>query len=419
MLFRSVDPGVVKFGEVADALAELGMPEPFCRNLKAVETEDQMLDVLATLPIEWAKTALDLYELADIVIPKARYASIGADADFEIALAQDPSYWQWYLHPSQSHIVTLPWDLRVSVCGSAGTGKTVCAWHRMKSLAALKHSVAFICPNDDTLAISKHQLTKMMDGMSSKAYFFVPKSPEEMKQVADRVDHLIVDEGQELPPTWYEAISPIIRRKKSGLTLFFDLNQLFGNIRAGHTSGYEKRRERWDAAIAGLGCLSLSLNINYRNSREISAYYFKLLDQALLTRISAEVPVFSAGEVIQHAVKSTSDVPSSAYQLYRQMRRNLSDDEIAVVCLSGNRATTEIRTFFEGAGVRVETEPGGSHGLLITNPERIRGHERKAVLVIVPRIDAVTDKVGRAIRGYTAMYRARDMLVIMETEERQ
>jgi len=416
-----VDPAVLKFGEVADALAELGMPEPFGRGLKAVETEDQMLDGLAMIPAEWAKTALDLYELADIVIPKARYTSISADADFETALAKGSSYWQWYLHPSQSHIVELPWDLRVSVCGSAGTGKTVCAWHRMKALAAGNRTVAFICPNEDTLAISKQQLAKMMDGISSKAYFFVPKSPEEMKQVADRVDHLIFDEGQELPPTWYEAISPIIRRKKSGLTLFFDLNQLFGNMGAGHTSGYEKRSERWDRAIVGLGCLSLSLNINYRNSREISAYYFKLLKGALLTPITAEAPVFSAGDVIQRSVKSAADVPSSAFQLYRQMRRNLNDDEIAVVCLSkiGARTTAEIRAFFERAGVTVLNEPSGSHGLLITTPERIRGYERRAVLVIGPRLDAVADKVGRAIRGYTAMSRARDTLVVIEVEETQ
>jgi hypothetical protein len=136
--------------------------------------------------------------------------------------------------------------------------------------------------------------------------------------------------------------------------------------------------------------VSLSLNINYRNSREISAYYFKLLDQALLTRINAEAPLFSAGDVIQHSVKSASDVPSCAYQLYRQIRKNLSDDDVAIVCLSGSRATAEIKTFFEGAGVTVLTEPGRSQGLLITTPEKIRGHERKAVLVIVPRLNAVS-----------------------------
>jgi hypothetical protein len=120
-------------------------------------------------------------------------------------------------------------------------------------------------------------------------------------------------------------------------------------------------------------------------------------------------------------VKSAADVPSSAFQLYRQIRRNLSDDEIAVVCLSriGARTAAEITAFFERAGVKVLTGPSDAHGLLITTPERIRGYERRAVIVIGPRLDAVADKVGRAIRGYTAMSRARDTLVVIEVEEIQ
>jgi nucleoside-triphosphatase THEP1 len=53
-----------------------------------------------------------------------------------------------YLYsPSQSFIVNMPVDYRIAISGSAGTGKTVCAWYRLQNLAKQGHIIGFVAPN--------------------------------------------------------------------------------------------------------------------------------------------------------------------------------------------------------------------------------------------------------------------------------
>jgi hypothetical protein len=369
-----VESDALRFSEVADALAELGMPSALSNRLRAARSDDDVLDALSEMPEQWSTTALELYEISDVLVPTARYTLLTDAADLEDALANNNRAWDLYLHPSQRHIVDLPWDVRVGICGSAGTGKTVCALHRVVALASSGRAVALVCPNDDALMVSKQHLGRMLQGTNVDAYFLVPHAPNELAQIVGGVDHAVIDEGQEIPPTWYQFLNRAETRR-SGLTIFFDLNQLSAQIPAGYTRKFHERKESWDSAVLRqLGCIALSLHVNYRNSREISECYFHLLKESLLSPITAEVPVFSAGPVIRKAVTSASAVPTAVFQIVRQLRKTYADGEIGIVSSTSVKALDGVSEVLKSAGVSVHGDPNRSDGVLVATAIKVRGY---------------------------------------------
>jgi len=56
------------------------------------------------------------------------------DEECSLILGAGGGDWEIYLHPSQTFLVELQRSFRAAVVGSAGTGKTICAWHRAKHL---------------------------------------------------------------------------------------------------------------------------------------------------------------------------------------------------------------------------------------------------------------------------------------------
>ena len=115
-------------------------------------------------------------------------------------LAQDG---ELYLHPSQEFVVELPTSSRAAVVGSAGTGKTICAVRRTAHLAFAGVTVGYVCPNDSALEISKNHLSSIN---CDESYYLVAKKPDELLQLVETVDHMIIDEAQEIPSTWLAGV---------------------------------------------------------------------------------------------------------------------------------------------------------------------------------------------------------------------
>jgi hypothetical protein len=403
--------------EAVSALEALGMPREHLEPLRHLANEDQLLDSLTNIPAEWANTALDLVELAGLRIPKAKFHIFEADSAFEDLLNRPFEEWQIYLHPAQKHIVELPWDFRTIVSGSAGTGKTVCAWHRIEMLCSEGHSVGFACPNDLTLRLSKAMLSKLLKECHTDCLCLVPRNEQELVDLAQEVDHLVVDEGQELSPAWYAALANGIRGKKSGLTIFCDLNQIFGGYEPGDTRRYTYRAAQWDKAMAQqLHCVRINLSVNYRNSREISTYYFDMLDEALLKPIKSEVPLFSAGEVIRHKVQDRREMGLAVAEIVRRLCRDYSERDIGIVSLLNQQATNELADALGRLNIALGRDPLSCRGVLLARPKEIRGYERRAIIVAAPKRDFLIRKVGRAIDAYVGLSRARDSLAVVELE---
>jgi hypothetical protein len=403
--------------ELLEALESLGMPRDHLATLRAAHTEDELIDALEQIPQHWSETALCLFEMSDIQIPRARFQVLADDSELERMLNEPAASWQLYLHPAQRHIATLPWDYRVAVSGSAGTGKTVCAWYRMQHVALESRRVAFVCPNEAIFQLSEPVLAELLKESVGDAFFLMPRSADEMRQLAQQVDHIVVDEGQELSPQWYSSLSSATQGRNLGLTLFFDLNQLFGNIPRGDGRRYENRLDRWSKAMAQLRCTSMTLYVNYRNSREIAQCYFRLLDEALPKRIICELPAFSAGDVVRIGVRFESDLAIKLAEIYRRLRKDYVDSDIAIVCLLSEKRIDELAIELQKKGVSVHRELSRKDGVIITAPDHIRGYERKVVIAILPSNDSLVKNPGSAIRGYVGLSRARERLIIVEPKE--
>jgi hypothetical protein len=331
-----VTTGELLPGGVYDAVPSFGVAEAEAERFRACSTEDDLLHAATDVSAATANLALTLYETSGLVIPRARFRALHRDEDFARILEAGGADWETYLHPSQAFLVELPASFRAAVVGSAGTGKAVCAWHRSKHLIDGGVSVGFVCPHESVLDISKKRLLGMVGAGDDRSYFFVPKQSDELIQLAEIVDHIIVDEAQEVPVTWLLKLSETMR-DTIGLTLFYDINQLGGNIENGDVARYRRRIADWKAMLGRFPRIQkFSLSVNYRNAREIAEHYLTMLSEALPAKPSADVPAFEAGEVVQRQVKR-EDLNDVLASLLRRLLHDHAPCEIGVVILGEDR----------------------------------------------------------------------------------
>ncbi|MCC6129839.1 MAG: DEAD/DEAH box helicase [Acidobacteria bacterium] len=133
-----------------DYLESLGVPADWLPVLRAVETDDQLLEVAAKLPSDLAERLLrvasgELVTPPTPVAPKAaltadpeaprRFWVVGSAAELVDLLAKPIEAWVRFLHPTQRQLVEGAFKGPVKVTGGAGTGKTVVAMHRARFLA--------------------------------------------------------------------------------------------------------------------------------------------------------------------------------------------------------------------------------------------------------------------------------------------
>src|SRR5262249_32838973 len=145
------------------------------------------------------------------------------------------------------------------------------------------------------------------------------------------VDHIIIDEGQEFATTWYESLGHFLKARPIGVTMFYDLNQLGGNIGSGDTRRYEFRLSTWDGALKKIPqSTPIELYINYRNSREIAEFYYKVLREALPKPIRSEVPIFESGEVVIHKILDENSLPVIVADVIKKLELNYRHCEMAV-----------------------------------------------------------------------------------------
>jgi hypothetical protein len=395
---------------VYDALRSFGVTEAEAERFRGCSTEDDLLLAAADVSTATGNLALTLYETSGLVIPQARFRVLHRHEDFARILEVGGDDWEIYLHPSQAFLVELPASFQAAVVGSAGTGKTVCAWHRSKHLIDGGVSVGFVCPHESVLDISKKHMLDMVDPRNNRSYFFVPKNPDELIQLAEVVDHVIVDEAQEIPATWLLKLSEKIGNT-IGLTLFYDLNQLGGNIKNGDVARYRRRIADWKMMLGRFPRMhKFSLCINYRNAREIAEHYLAMLSEALPAKPSADVPVFETGEVVHRRVnrEELNDVLAS---LVRRLLHDHVPQEIGVVIL--DQGSEAVLRALAGRNLPVTDDPA-QNAAVITTASRIRGHERQVMIVTTKNADALRRNYGVAIDSYIAMSRAVKRLFVLE-----
>jgi hypothetical protein len=396
--------------DIYHSLLALGLPAVDAAPFKGISDEDALLEALSTAQVRTRSLVLSLYETTGVVLPKTGMRMLHQDSELQDLVERGADQWQVYLHPSQEFIVSLPVGYRAAVVGSAGTGKTVSAWHRTSRFIKAGHSVGFACANEGILAVSQAVLATMTGPAVNASRYLVPREADDLVQLSESVDHIVIDEGQEIPVTWLQTLGNRIP-DRVGFTLFYDLNQLGGNIPKGDTGRYRRRVSDWKTMIGGFPRLQpLRLTVNYRNSKEVAEHYLALLSDVLPAVPLAEVPTFESGEV---AVRATNreEVVGVIAGLLRRLLQRYSPGQIGVAML----ARLPSDTFAELAELGLSvTHDLNTSSITVATAAQFRGHERKVMIVIAEDPLRLRQDFGSAIDAYIAMSRAIQQLIVIE-----
>jgi hypothetical protein len=207
-----LDGSQLQLGHLCDALISLGVPSESATPFHGINSEEHLLEALERTDESTANLALALYETSGIVIPRTQFTMLHHDKELEAGLAGPQAAWDVYLHPSQRYIVGLPVTARLLISGSAGTGKTVCAWYRLQHLTRQGLTVGFACANNHILAVSKEKLTSCKVGAGRTADLCFPTPPSEpcmrlsphtaLQGLASRLFSVIGFLSSEPPVSW-------------------------------------------------------------------------------------------------------------------------------------------------------------------------------------------------------------------------
>ena len=137
-------------------LLSLGVPEAWLPTLRQISDEDQLMNVIHKLPDDVEERLFNVAsgELVTPPLPlrasrpiteqqdlQRRFYIVSDAKELKIALQAPMEGWITFLHPSQRKLVEHNFTGPVKVSGSAGTGKTVVAMHRARTLAKRKKKV--------------------------------------------------------------------------------------------------------------------------------------------------------------------------------------------------------------------------------------------------------------------------------------
>jgi mRNA-degrading endonuclease RelE of RelBE toxin-antitoxin system len=155
------EPKPPLFAKLTDSeLLGYGVPSEWLPDVRKMEDEDGLLELVGHLPKEAAEALLDLATgktpqtfapiepilslvSTAIIAPKSfehpdaqrRFRLINTSEELQQALDYPWEKWTIFLHPAQRELVERDYNGPVRVAGSAGTGKTIVAVHRAVYLA--------------------------------------------------------------------------------------------------------------------------------------------------------------------------------------------------------------------------------------------------------------------------------------------
>jgi hypothetical protein len=276
--------------DLYSTLIAVGIPPQDIAPLQSVQDEDDLIEAITLLREDIGLLAIELYEHELIAYQKTKYVVYSGEQEVLSVLQKPLDDWMLYLHPSQRYVVELPHNIVVCVQGSAGTGKTVCALHRLEHLVAQGCRVAFICLSKYT-ALLAQPIIKKLEGGSDRIKFVSPHRREDFADVFPGYSHYIIDEAQDFPGEWFEEVFRKTDVLNYGTTILYDFNQITPPHSA-KNAGKKFRRKfgRWERAIVEhLDPIQLRLVTNYRNSESIARYIRQEWNQYLPVPFESEM----------------------------------------------------------------------------------------------------------------------------------
>ena len=303
-------------------------------------------------------------------------------------------------------------ERRVIVFGGAGTGKTVLATERARSLSAEGFRVVLTCfnrPLGDAFAaefagndlVTAGGFHHLADGWITDAGLDFPDDPApewwddplgelllEAFTVGDfRTDAVIIDEGQDFDDSWFVALEAAIADPDEGLFLVFADRQ-----QAIYRSGWEPPFDT----------VEYSLDLNCRNTNQIAAAVARVFGDDLPS-MGADGP-----EPEFVPVASEEGIPKALRRILHRLVNEGSIPADRVVILTQSRKAKDSLVGESVAGLTLGTvrEPGT---VAVETIYRFKGLEADAAIVILDRID----KDRHRALAYIGMSRARFHLAVI------
>ncbi|GIK76206.1 MAG: nuclease [Chloroflexota bacterium] len=313
----------------------------------------------------------------------------------------------------------LSFQRRATVCGCAGSGKTILALEKARRLAAEGFDVLLTCFN---IQLAEHLTHRAPDGVNVFHFHGLcehlikeagvraipPRDPgsyynqflpdmllEAIENLGPQYDAIVVDEGQDFRENWWLALNELLRDPKTGvLYVFFDDNQ---NLYQGVTQ------------LAGLiDSQPFLLVENCRNTQQIHRLVASFHQQG--SRLKARGPLGTAPQWLPY---TTTD------EMLRILRKTLhtlvNEEAIApqdLVVLTpraeARSALAEGLTLGNFSLTRKSQHPPGQ--IQVSTIHRFKGLERK--VVIIAELDEAAHRDKNLIL-YIGCSRARVHLILL------
>ena len=136
------------------------LPQDVYENLFAIFDGNDIDDILASIEEGKAKEGQDTLLSNN---NKRRFVEIIDDEYLAQIMKQGMEKWQIFLHPSQRKLVDSDYKGPVKVSGSAGTGKTIAAIHRLKKLCQNNEANVLFTTYTTALRENLKDLVRKMD----------------------------------------------------------------------------------------------------------------------------------------------------------------------------------------------------------------------------------------------------------------
>jgi superfamily I DNA and RNA helicase len=328
----------------------------------------------------------------------------------------------------QSHV-------RAAILGVAGSGKTVLAIAKARSFADEGKRVLFLCFNEmlaewlrlqlpaaycDSVSIRNyhklcHEWVKAAGLVWPKAVdeaaFFRSEAPKLLEQAIDLLpercfDAVVVDEGQDFMPAWWDTVELINKRPTEGpLYIFYDPDQQIFQATA--------------ASMPDLGAPFL-LPFNCRNTERIASRCGEILGKRI--PVNRGAPEGRAPKLIE-APSSEQQIKEVERQIKEWMTPSigLKSNQVAVVTRGKvqNSSLAGVRSLAGYSVTENLSEWRSGAGILLTSLYRFKGLEADALIVAdVIQPDPQAAHGGfRPQHLYVACSRAKHLLTIVSLSE--
>lgn len=282
--------------------------------------------------------------------------------------------------------------------GPAGTGKTMLAIEKAKILASKGEKVLYLCFNEFLLSYLQEnykQSSIIFHNVRSLAEELMPQQEYSISEIIPMFieyflneyddclwpyDHVVIDEGQDIPESILEHISILTDMLNGHFYVFYDKNQYI----------MMHKSTCW---LDTYGDCRLVLYKNCRNTAEIArtigTTVENIKEDIYVNDLSGIIP---KGSFYQNA-KELMWIVSNF--VIRMIEDKLKIEDIVILTTSSIENSI-LQNIKRVGGIPISTTPKKSH-ILFTSVRKFKGLEAKAVLLIDIYVDKLNDELHKRL----------------------